>query len=75
MCFFIIVEGFYGSMFLKVFFLLSLFDMFIVFEKFNYLICSYFIVIHLHWKIICLVGHGSFHLVPFSLLLLGALFY
>ncbi len=50
------------------FFFLSLFDMLIVFEKFKYLIYSYFIVIYLHWRILCLLGHGSFHLVPFSLL-------
>jgi hypothetical protein len=28
-----------------------------------------------HWRIFHLLGHESFHLVPFSLLLLGALFY
>jgi len=60
--------------FLRFFFSLIIWYV-IVFEKFKYLIYSYFIVICLHWKILCLLGHGSFHLVPFSLLFLGALFY
>jgi hypothetical protein len=57
------------------FFSPSLFDILITFEKFRYLICSYFIAICLHWRIFHLLGHESLHLVPFSLPLLGALFY
>ncbi len=53
------------------FFSSSLFDILITFEKFRYLICSYLIVICLHWRIFHLLGHESLHLVPFSLPLLG----
>ncbi len=63
------------DVFFKGSFLLSLFDILIVFEKFRYLICSHSIMICLHWKILHLLGHESFHLVSFSLPLLGALFY
>jgi hypothetical protein len=47
------------------FFSSSLFDILIAFEKFRYLICSYSIVICLHWRILHLLGHESFQLVPF----------
>jgi hypothetical protein len=65
---FAISEGFW-------FFFYSLFDILIVFEKFKYLICSYFIAIYLHWRVFHLLWHESFHLVSFSLPWLGALFY